>query len=77
MAPNGPVDVVVSVLDFFGVAKAHLVGSDWGGGIAYCTALHRPHRVAQVCVSGGRGGGVGRAVCVGLCGLCPLCYCRG
>jgi pimeloyl-ACP methyl ester carboxylesterase len=39
---------VIGVLDRLGIERAHLVGHDWGGAIAYMTAALAPDRVATV-----------------------------
>ncbi|WP_168583614.1 alpha/beta fold hydrolase [Gephyromycinifex aptenodytis] len=41
---------VVALLDAAGLEKAHLVGHDWGGGLAWATAARQPHRVASLTV---------------------------
>lgn len=46
-APNLVGDVV-GVLDSLGVARAHLVGHDWGAAIAWLTAALAPERVATI-----------------------------
>ncbi len=40
----------MDVLDFFGVPCAHVLGYDWGGGIALCLAVHYPARVKRLAV---------------------------
>lgn len=44
------VEDVEALLDAAGLAKAHLVGHDWGGGIAWEVALRRPERLASLTV---------------------------
>lgn len=39
---------VLAILDEAGVARAHLVGHDWGGGLAWVTAAEHPDRVASL-----------------------------
>jgi pimeloyl-ACP methyl ester carboxylesterase len=39
---------VIGVLDALGIDRAHLVGHDWGGAIAFLTAALVPDRVATV-----------------------------
>jgi pimeloyl-ACP methyl ester carboxylesterase len=39
---------VVGILDVLGIDRAHLVGHDWGAGIAWVTAAFAPDRVASV-----------------------------
>jgi pimeloyl-ACP methyl ester carboxylesterase len=39
------VDDVVALLDTAGVASAHLIGHDWGGGVAWQMATRNPDRV--------------------------------
>ncbi|MFH2008117.1 MAG: alpha/beta hydrolase [bacterium] len=41
---------VVGVLDHFGVGRGLLVGHDWGGAVAWSTALQHPDRVARLAV---------------------------
>ena len=36
---------VLDILDVLGVERAHLVGHDWGGQVAWLTAAHHPGRV--------------------------------
>jgi pimeloyl-ACP methyl ester carboxylesterase len=38
----------VAVLDAAGVDRAHLVGHDWGGGVAWALAAEHPDRVASL-----------------------------
>ena len=45
---GGPVDIVLGVLDHFGVRRATLLGYDWGGGIAWSAAAASPKRVRAV-----------------------------
>ena len=42
------VDDVVALLDAAGVEQAHLVGHDWGGGLAWAMAGSHPDRVATL-----------------------------
>ncbi|WP_238154517.1 alpha/beta fold hydrolase [Ornithinimicrobium sufpigmenti] len=44
------VDDVVALLDAAGVRRAHVVGHDWGGAIAWALAQRRPDRVASLVV---------------------------
>ena len=44
------VEDVDALLDAAGLASAHLVGHDWGGGIAWEVALRRPERVLSLTV---------------------------
>jgi len=39
---------VVALLDAAGVEKAHVVGHDWGGGVAWALAEQHPHRLHTV-----------------------------
>ena len=39
---------VVSILDALGVDRAHVIGHDWGAGIAWVTAAFAPERVASI-----------------------------
>jgi pimeloyl-ACP methyl ester carboxylesterase len=39
---------VVGILDALGVDRAHVVGHDWGAGIAWATAALAPDRVASI-----------------------------
>jgi epoxide hydrolase 4 len=41
---------VVAVLDALGIAKAAVVGHDWGGGVAWWLALRHPDRVSRLVV---------------------------
>lgn len=41
---------VLALLDRAGVQRAHLVGHDWGGGIAWQTAMQFPERVQRLTV---------------------------
>src|SRR5205085_2915037 len=41
---------VVTALDFLGVAKAAVVGHDWGGAVGWWLALRHPDRVARLAV---------------------------
>jgi len=43
---------VVALLDAAGVERAHVVGHDWGGGVAWALATHRPHRTASLTALG-------------------------
>jgi pimeloyl-ACP methyl ester carboxylesterase len=47
-APPALVGDVVGVLDALGIGRAHLVGHDWGAGIAWMTAAMVPDRVASM-----------------------------
>ena len=42
------VDDVVALLDQAGVAQAHVVGHDWGGGVAWTFAGRRPERTLSL-----------------------------
>jgi len=42
------VDDVVALLDAAGLERAHLVGHDWGGGVAWALAGSHPDRVATL-----------------------------
>ncbi len=39
---------VIGLLDAAGLARAHIVGHDWGGNVAWATALLHPDRVASL-----------------------------
>ncbi len=41
---------VLAVLDAAGLARAHVVGHDWGGAVAWHLAAHHPDRVATLTV---------------------------
>ncbi len=41
---------VLDLLDALGVERAHLVGHDWGGQVAWLTAAHHPDRVITLTV---------------------------
>jgi pimeloyl-ACP methyl ester carboxylesterase len=41
---------VVSVLDHAGAERAHVVGHDWGAGVAWAFAMFVPDRVDRLCV---------------------------
>jgi pimeloyl-ACP methyl ester carboxylesterase len=41
---------VASVLDHAGAARAHVVGHDWGAGVAWAFAMFAPERVDHLCV---------------------------
>jgi pimeloyl-ACP methyl ester carboxylesterase len=41
---------VLDILDALGVERAHLVGHDWGGQVAWLTAAHHPDRVTTLTV---------------------------
>ena len=41
---------VIAVLDAAGLERAHVVGHDWGGAIAWHTAAHHPDRVTTLTV---------------------------
>jgi pimeloyl-ACP methyl ester carboxylesterase len=49
----------IGILDAFGVARAHLVGTSMGGGIAMLAALDYPDRVASLTLIGTSPGGEG------------------
>ena len=42
---------VVALLDHFGVDRAHLAGHDWGGVIAWYTAMHHPERIRRLVIA--------------------------
>ncbi len=44
------VDDVLALLDDRGLARAHVVGHDWGGAVAWALAGSRPERVASLTV---------------------------
>jgi pimeloyl-ACP methyl ester carboxylesterase len=44
------VDDVLDILDALGVERAHLVGHDWGGQVAWLTAARHPERIATLTV---------------------------
>lgn len=39
---------VIGVLDDLGIERVHLVGHDWGGAVAWATALARPERLSTL-----------------------------
>lgn len=41
---------VAALLDHLGLERAHIVGHDWGGAIAWLLAMHHPERVASLAV---------------------------
>lgn len=41
---------VLALLDAAGISRAHVVGHDWGGAVAWALAQHRPDRVASLVV---------------------------
>jgi pimeloyl-ACP methyl ester carboxylesterase len=41
---------VIDLVDALGARRAHLVGHDWGGQVAWMTAARHPDRVASLCV---------------------------
>ncbi|MET0457849.1 MAG: alpha/beta hydrolase [Ilumatobacteraceae bacterium] len=41
---------VIDLLDVLGVERVHLVGHDWGGQVAWLTAVHHPDRLATLTV---------------------------
>ena len=41
-------DIVLTVLDHFGIRKATVLGYDWGGGIAWSLAAASPKRVSCI-----------------------------
>lgn len=43
---------VVAMLRAAGVQRAHVAGHDWGGGVAWALAAHRPDRVASLTALG-------------------------
>ncbi|HYB99155.1 MAG TPA: alpha/beta fold hydrolase [Candidatus Limnocylindrales bacterium] len=42
---------VVGIIDHVGAQKAHIVGHDWGGIVAWYVAMHRPERVDRLVIS--------------------------
>ncbi len=56
---NDLVGDALGLLDAFGVARAHLVGTSMGGGIALGAALAQPARVASLTLIGTSPGGPG------------------
>ncbi|KAJ9460543.1 Kinesin-like calmodulin-binding protein [Diplonema papillatum] len=50
LAAGGPVDVLLAVMDALGVAAAHVLGYDWGGGAALSAGLRHPLRVKSLVV---------------------------
>ena len=49
-AVNLLVDDVLAVVDALGYEKFHLVGHDWGGGVAWTTALLNEERIASLAI---------------------------
>ena len=49
LEPLGAVAQVERVMDYFGVARAHLIGYDYGGGVAMQMTLCTPRRVLSLC----------------------------
>lgn len=45
-----PISDVLAVADALGHARFHLVGHDWGGQLAWCTAALHPERVTTLSV---------------------------
>jgi pimeloyl-ACP methyl ester carboxylesterase len=43
------VEDVLDIMDALGARKAHLVGHDWGGQVAWLVAAHHPDRVTSLC----------------------------
>ncbi len=41
---------VLDIVDVLGAERAHVVGHDWGGQIAWLTAAHHPHRLESLTV---------------------------
>jgi haloalkane dehalogenase len=41
-------EMVMRLMDHLGIARAHLVGHDTGGGVALIMAIHHPERVARL-----------------------------
>lgn len=41
---------VLDMFDALGLRRAHLVGHDWGGQVAWMTAANHPDRIASLCV---------------------------
>ena len=44
------VDDVIDIVETLGAPRAHLVGHDWGGQVAWMAAAHHPGRVASLSV---------------------------
>lgn len=42
------VDDVIALLDAVGIDRAHVVGHDWGGGVAWMLAIRHPDRIASL-----------------------------
>lgn len=49
LEPGGAVAQVQRMMDYFGVKQAHLVGFDYGGGVAMQMTLSVPRRVLSLC----------------------------
>ncbi|WP_254605226.1 alpha/beta fold hydrolase [Sphingomonas bacterium] len=49
-APDRIVADVLALADYFGIDRFTLVGHDWGGAIAWMTALSRPDRVNRLVI---------------------------
>jgi pimeloyl-ACP methyl ester carboxylesterase len=47
------VEDVVALLDSLGASRAHVVGHDWGAGVAWSLAMSHPDRVARLAVLNG------------------------
>jgi pimeloyl-ACP methyl ester carboxylesterase len=41
---------VVGLIEALGYERAHVVGHDWGGAVAWATAITRPHRVERLAI---------------------------
>jgi pimeloyl-ACP methyl ester carboxylesterase len=53
------IDDAIGILDVYGIARAHWVGTSMGGGIAIGAALEHPARVASLTLIGTSPGGAG------------------
>ena len=51
LEPQDLVGDVVALIDSAGVDRAHLVGHDWGGGVAWMVAATRPDRLRTLTVA--------------------------
>jgi len=41
---------VIGLIDYSGHEKVYLVGHDWGGGVAWATAIRRPERIRKLAI---------------------------
>ena len=48
--PDKPVADLIALADHFGIDRFTLVGHDWGGAIAWLTAIQHPDRVAKLVI---------------------------